>query len=129
MASNRLSYDSCAENRRNQERITPLDYVLYSPKASLCDWCGKKDNTKSELIFSDRVLIENDLIGIDRKQSKCSEQKYQPPSPSIIDELANSPSTFTPAITCQRNVVWTNLVKPTDNGLPKLEVPKLCPNE
>jgi hypothetical protein len=126
MASGRLSYDGCAETQRNTERITPLDYQLYSPKSSLCDWCGKKDSARSELIFADRVVIENDLYGIDRKQSKCSEQKYQPPSPMIISELANSPTKFTPAITCQRNVVWTNLVKPTSNGLPSLELPNIC---
>lgn len=125
MSSNRLTYDDCAANERTKVMVTPLDYVLYSPKSSLCDWCGKKDNTRSELIFQDRVTIENDLVGLDRKQSKCSSQKYQPPSQEIIDSLG-AQTRFTPARVCERDVVWTNLVKPQTNGLPALEVPNLC---
>lgn len=103
---------------------TPLEYQLYSPKTSLCDWCGKKSGERSELQFQDRVQVENDLSGIDRKQSRCSSQKYQPPTP-LVSEF-DPKMQWVPARVCERDVVWTNLTKPSDTGLPELKVPEMC---
>lgn len=124
MASNRLLYDNCAENQRTRSSVTPLDYSLYNPKWTLCDFCGKSENRRSELVFQDRVSIENELSGIDRKHSRCSSQKYQPPNP-LVSEF-DSKTGFTPAIVCERDVAWTNLEKPTSSGLPRLEVPQMA---
>lgn len=120
MASNRLSYDNCAESQKTKTSVTPLDYSLYNPKWGLCSFCGKNENNRSELVFQDRVRIENDLIGIDRKATRCSTDKYQPPQ-----TLDNIHTGFTPALVCERDVVWTNLEKPVSDGLPKLEPPTL----
>lgn len=119
MASNRLSYDECAEQQRTQDRITPLDYQLYNTKLNLCQWCGSKSNTRSELTDDERVTIENDLWNINRKQSKCNSEKFQGPAAPPKDPFM-PPGSFTPAIVCERDVTWTNIVKPTTPGIPDL---------
>ena len=114
-SSNRLSYDVPEFNQRVAESVTPLEYQLYSGKYLRDNWCGKIHNKTSELAFGERVSIENDVLNIDRKSSKASIQKYQPPcdeAPSCNLKHHN----FSPALLCDRNVVWTNLVKPTNPG-------------
>lgn len=118
MSSNRLSYDDCATTQRTNERVTPLTYQLYSNKFTLCQWCGDKhEKTKSELSWAERVTIENDLLNIGRKSSRCDTQKFKP---SVIPPDTTR-SIFTPARICDRDVVWTNLEKPTGTGLPDLK--------
>lgn len=118
MSSNRLSYDDCAYTQRTGERVNPLTYQLFSSKHTLCQWCGDKhEKSKSELSWTERVTIENDLLNIDRKVSKCNTEKFQPSAnpPEVIKSI------FTPARLCDRNVVWTNLQKPTGTGLPDMK--------
>lgn len=114
--SSRLSYDVNEFQQRTTESVTPLEYQLYSGKFQRCNWCGiQNPNKKSELDFSVRVDIENDLLDINRKNSKASANKYQPPcNDAPYCELPNA--NFVPARICDRNVVWTNLEKPTNPG-------------
>ena len=118
MSSNRLSYDECAHAQKTGERVNPLTYQLYPQKHSQCQWCGDKhESTKSELSFMERVTMENDLLNIERKSTRCDNNKYQPPS-TPVDATRG---VLTPARLCERDVVWTNLMKPTSNGLPELK--------
>ena len=118
MASNRLMYDECAHQQRTQDRVTPLEYQLYNSKMTLCQWCGSKNNTRSELTEDERIRIENELWNIDRKQSKCNSQKFQ--GGGATTELPIT-SPFTPALVCERDVAWTNLEKPKSSGIPVLQ--------
>ena len=118
MSSNRLSYDECETTQSTQQKVTPLDFALAN--YTRCNWCGEKDNNKdnnkvSELDFQVRTSIENELLNIDRKASKCSAMKHQPPCPEPTECEGNNYN-FKPALLCDRDVVWTNLVKPTDPG-------------
>jgi hypothetical protein len=115
-SSNRLSYDDCDYHQRNTERVAPLQYQLYGGKYLTCSWCGVKNpNLTSELPFNDRVSIESDLRNIDRKQSRCDGKKYQPPCKEGTNCPLNNAG-FINHIACERDVVWTNLVKPTGPG-------------
>jgi len=125
MSSNRLSYDDCDNVQRNLTSVSPLEYQLYSGKYLGCNWCGKKDGYNSELSHDDRVTIETDLFNLNRKTTKCSNLKFQPScSDPASCELPNT-TKFVPALACERDVVWTNLVKPTDAGLKPVE-PGTC---
>jgi hypothetical protein len=116
-SSNRLSYDECEHNQRNNQRVTPLEYQLYSGYHLTCNFCGLKGpNMSSELTDEQKVLIESELLNIDRKTSKCSANKYQPPCSDPTNCPLNSPYKFVPARVCERDVVWTNLVKPSNPG-------------
>lgn len=116
MSSNRLSYDNCDYQQRNVESVSPLTYQLYSGKYLTCDWCGKNNSPlTSELKFNDRVSIENDLLNINRKQSRCDSQKHRPTCDNPTQcQLDNK--NFVNHRVCDRNVVWTNLVKPSTPG-------------
>jgi hypothetical protein len=113
---NRQPYDDCEYHQRNMERVAPLQYQLYGGKYLTCNWCGKKNAPlTSELQFKDRVTIESDLLNITRKQSRCDGAKYQPP----CNDTTNCPipnGNFINHLNCVRDVVWTNLVKPTTPG-------------
>lgn len=111
MSSNRLSYDECQHSKRTTERVTPLDYLLFPAKYVPTTTCTQNN----ELSFTDRVTIENDMLNIDRKTTKCDSGKYAPPcnDPGHCELPGTN---FVAARVCDRSVVWTNLVKPTTPG-------------
>jgi len=116
MSSNRLTYDNEELKQKDNERVNPLTYQLYAGKYVKCNWCGSQNpNFKSELSFDERVSIENDVLNIDRKTSKASVNQYKPPCADVPNcELSNH--NFVSPLICDRNVAWTNLVKPTGPG-------------
>ena len=117
-SSNRLIYDNCFNEQRNTERVSPLEYQLYDGKYRTCNWCGTKNTPlNSELQFNERVDIETDLFNISRKQSRCDGQKYKPPCDNPTSCQLNN-NNFVNHLVCDREVVWTNLIKPTNTGLP-----------
>jgi hypothetical protein len=126
MSSSRLSYDECEHANRNHERVNPLTYALYSGKYLRCDWCGKKNpDSISELPFINQVTIETDLKNIDRKTTRCSNLKYSPACNGKLESCnIATPVKFTPARVCERDVVWTNLVKPVSTGIPYINTDK-----
>jgi hypothetical protein len=115
-SSNRLSYDECEHNTRNLERVDPFQYQLYSGKYLRCNWCGIKNQGRSELEDGERITIESDLLNIDRRNSRCSINKYQPQCDNPLNCNLNAHD-FSPARLCERDVVWTNLIKPTNPGI------------
>ncbi len=123
MSCNRPSYDDCDFTQRTQDRITPLKYQLYAGKYSQCNWCPKRnagelarEGFSSELDPNQRVIIENELMNIDRKFSRCNDQKFHPTCPTCTIVVPTG-AKFAPPMLCDRDINKSNLEKPTTTAI------------
>lgn len=118
MSSTRLCYDDCDIKSQQNENNSQLNYHIYKPKYDHHIVCRKK-NLTCNMEDQTRTEIENDLLQLDNKSSKCSDKKYQPPcnNPTSCDVSNNN---FTPMRILDREIAWTNIKKPTTNGLPTI---------
>jgi hypothetical protein len=108
MSSDRTLYDKGAYLAKTEQSSRPLEWVLDINANENCKVCGEKPNSTKH---SDRVSLENELFGLDRKNSKDPKQKYQK-SNKIADTL-----NYQPAWLCERNIksnqfLVTNINKP-----------------
>ena len=107
MASDRSLYDQGSYLVKTKESIKPLVYMLELKAHENCTVCGDKPNVS---VHQDRVNLESDLFGINRKLSKDPKAKYQKRN-DIADSL-----NYTPPYLCERNLkADTFLDKSTNN--------------
>lgn len=120
MSSTRLPYDNCELNQSDIQRVDSLNYHLFKPKYSHHDYCSKI-NQNCSMNDTKKTDIENDLRQLDRKTGKCNDSKFKSmcKDPGSC-ELLNKDN-FIPVRVFDRNVAWTNIPKPMNNGL---ELPK-----
>lgn len=82
MSFNRLIYDNCAYKKTVEESTGTLSYVINPIKYENCSKCrvefGVVGGTNVSHDKSKLVDIENDLMNITRKNSKCPSKKYEP---------------------------------------------------
>jgi hypothetical protein len=82
MSFNRLSYDNCAYKKTVEESTGTLSYVINPIKYENCSKCrvefGVVGGTNVSHDKSKLVDIENELMNITRKNSKCPSKKYAP---------------------------------------------------
>lgn len=82
---NRLSYDTCAYKTALSSSVAPLDYMLDPSKYEHCDKCrvelGVVGGTAVSHVTGNLVDLENNLLGIDRPNTKCPSYKFLPPAP------------------------------------------------
>jgi hypothetical protein len=111
MSSNRLTYDKCAYAKTIQESTSPLEYNLFRPKYENCTQCSVGD-FPSIIEFGSRTDIENELHGLDRRESLCPSLKYDPSKNFRSVDLS-------PARLCENIYYITpnNLERPTTNML------------
>jgi hypothetical protein len=76
MSSNRLIYDNCAYATELKESVSPLEYNLFMGKYETCDQCPVGDYPNI-LKFNERTLVENELYGLLRPNTKCPSNKYK----------------------------------------------------
>ena len=93
MASDRSLYDQGAFLIKTKESIKPLAHVLDVTAHENCTICGDKPNV---LVHLDRIIMENDIFGINRKLSKDPRTKYQK-SDKIADDV-----NYNPPYLCER---------------------------
>jgi hypothetical protein len=96
MASDRSTYDQGSFLVKTKESINPLAYVLEIQAHENCTKCGDKPNVS---VHEDRVNLENDIFGINRKLSKDPKQKYQK-NDKIADVL-----NYNPPYLCERYIL------------------------
>jgi hypothetical protein len=101
MASDRTLYDEGAFQVKTKESVKPLAWVLDLNAHETCNTCGDKPNVSKH---EERVDVENDLLGINRKLSQDPSQKYQK-SDTIATQL-----NYAPAYMCERNIVDTTFL-------------------
>lgn len=95
MSSDRSIYDEGAYLAKTNESSKPLSYVLNVNAHENCQVCGEQPNVSKHV---DRISLENDLLGLNRKLSKDPSQKYQK-SEQIAESLD-----YSPAYLCERNL-------------------------
>ena len=146
MASNwnRLKYDQCNYNQEIKVSTEPGMYGVYldryenelgvDPKVQVCNddlqktlgcrLCDENKNAKynndNKTYVNSLVDIEADLRQYTRLNSRCVDNKYKPNNLDCVggnNELCNvDNAVFTPLL-CDRLIVPTNMVRPTNSGL------------
>ena len=111
MSYNRLSYDKCAYTKEISESVSALDYNIFRPKF-VHKKCTDTEDMANEVSFIDRTITENELYGINRRNSLCPNEKFNPNNKF-------TPPEFSPNSVCQGvyRMTPTNLDKPTTNML------------
>ena len=110
MSSNRLMYDRCAYATEIKESTEPLEYNLFLGKFENCKTCPVGDYP-NVLPFGPKTMVESELLGLTRENSKCPSKKYQANSgfkdcvPLSAARMCESIYYITP----------NNLEKPTSN--------------
>ena len=82
---NRLTYDCCAYSKALSESVAPLDYMMDTSKYEHCNKCrielGVVGGTAVSHVSGNLVDLENNLLGLDRPNTKCPSYKFLPPAP------------------------------------------------
>ena len=107
MASDRSTYDQGSFLWKTKESVKPLAYMLEIKAHENCTRCGTLPNVS---VHEQRVNLENDLFGINRKLSKDPRNKYQK-SDKIADVL-----NYNPPYLCERNLTAQSFVDQTDGN-------------
>ena len=95
MSSDRTIYDKEAYLVKTSESNKPLKWMLDLNAYENCEVCGDKPNRS---IHPNRVELESELFGLDRKLSRDPKQKYQK-----SDKIAKNLN-YAPAFVCERNI-------------------------
>ena len=95
MASDRNLYDQGSFMWKTKESIKPLSYMLEIQAYENCTKCGTAPNVTEH---EQRVNLENDLFGINRKLSKDPRAKYQ--KTDKIADILN----YNPPYLCERTL-------------------------
>ena len=95
MSSDRTIYDKEAYLVKTNESNKPLKWILDLNAHENCEICGDKPNIS---VHPNRVDLESELFGLDRKLSRDPKSKYQK-SENIAETL-----NYTPAYVCERNI-------------------------
>lgn len=108
MSYNRLQYDKCAYDTEIKESVSVLGYTIFKPKY-VHKQCLETD-ISNEVSFVDRTVTENELYGIDRRNSLCPSKKFNPDNNFVNPK-------YSPNRICESiySMTPTNLEKPSDN--------------
>ena len=107
MASDRSIYDQGSYLVKTKESIKPFVYMLDIKAHENCTICGDKPNVS---VHQDRVNIESDLFGINRKLSKDPKAKYQK-----RDDIADTLN-YVPPYLCERNLKASIFLDQSENN-------------
>jgi len=138
--NSRLMYDSCAQAEKTKTVVAPGNYAMFldnyvSPtlksskdivclnetKTIGCNQCDTNKNATLELgpqSFVQRADIEDNLRGVKRNLTKCTNQKFMSCEVNAANRIAgecNNVITVNPYL-CDRNIVPTNLKFPISKG-------------
>jgi len=93
MSSNRLIYDSCAYEKRLDESVGPLSYLLNPMKYENINKCrhelGLVGGTDVSQISGNLVDLESDLRGQTRMNTDCPNKKFNPSNGGITNNKIN----------------------------------------
>jgi hypothetical protein len=120
MASDRSIYDQGAYLNKTKESIKPLSYMLQVSSFENCEKCGDKPNVTKH---AERVELENDLFGINRKLSQDPKQKYQM-DPKIAKTL-----NYNPPYLCERNITHPSFISTVNTNKYMEDLRKLSPEK
>ena len=95
MSSDRSLYDKQSYLVKTDEASKPLEHTLDINRQEACIVCGDSPNVTNH---ADRVALENDLLGHNRKLSRNPGDKYQK-NPNIANTL-----NYSVPFLCERNL-------------------------
>ena len=107
MSSDRPNNDMGSYNIKTKESNKPLDYMFMINAHENCTTCGDQPNVSVHL---DRVNLENDLFGLNRKLSRDPKEKYQF-DPTIAKTL-----NYNPPYLCERYITDPSFINPTNKN-------------
>ncbi len=107
MESDRPNYDMGAFLVKTKESIKPLAYMLEVNAHENCTPCGDKPNVS---VHEQRVNLESDLFGINRKLSRDPRMKYQK-SDKIAETL-----NYNPPYLCERKLTDSTFIDTVDHN-------------
>jgi len=138
--NSRLIHDLCARSEKTKTSVAPANYSMFidnyiSPtlktskdvvclnetKTVGCESCETNKNATLNLgpqSFVQRADIEDNLRGVKRNLSKCTNQKYMSCEIKAANRIAGECTnviTVNPHL-CDRNIVPTNLKFPVSRG-------------
>ena len=121
MASDRSIYDQGVYMVKTKESVKPLSYMLQINAHESCKVCGDRPNVS---IHEERVNLENDILGIQRKVSRDPKTQYQM-NPNIAASL-----NYVPPYLCERNITDPSFINSTNTNkymddLKKTSPPKM----
>lgn len=120
MSSDRGLYDEGVFMIKTKESSKPLSWILDLQAHESCMACGDKPNVSKHV---ERVDVENDLFGINRKLSNDPKMKYQK-SEEIATQL-----NYSPAYLCERNITHTSFLETKSNNSYMENLRKLSPED
>lgn len=107
MSSDRTIYDEGAFQVKTKESTKPLHWILGLHAHESCMVCGDKPNVTKH---AERVDVENDLFGINRKLSNDPRMKYQ--KSDVIAKQLN----YAPPYLCERNITHDSFLEKTERN-------------
>ena len=105
MASDRPIYDQGVYMIKTKESSKPLSYMLQINAHENCQMCGVKPNVSKH---EERVSLENDILGIERKVSRDPLTQYQ------MNPLIAKTLNYTPPYLCERSLNHPTFINNTD---------------
>jgi len=107
MQSDRNIYDQEAYMIKTKESNKPLSYMLMINAHENCMMCGDVPNVS---VHTDRVNLENDILGLTRKLTKDPKKEYQM-DPAIAKTL-----NYVPPYLCERSISDPSFVNQTNTN-------------
>jgi hypothetical protein len=107
MASDRPIYDQGVYMIKTKESIKPLSYMLQVNAHENSQTCGPTPNVTKH---DERVTLENDLFGLNRKKTRDPKTQYQK-DPEIAKTL-----NYTAPYLCERNISDPSFVNTTNTN-------------
>lgn len=105
MASDRSIYDQGVYTIKTKESSKPLSYMLQINAYENCQACGATPNVSKH---DERVNLENDILGIQRKVSRDPLTQYQ------MNPLIAKTLNYTPPYLCERSLNHPTFINNTN---------------
>lgn len=109
MASDRSIYDQGVYTVKTKESVKPLSYMLQINAHENCEVCsvGVKPNVSKH---EERVNLENDIFGLERKVSRDPKTQYQ------MNPLIAKTLNYIPPYLCERSLNHPTFINNTDTN-------------
>lgn len=123
---NRLRYDRCAYEKDLVQSVEPLQMVMYLGKYENNSKCTYNENNNWRRFDDAIIKAENELKGISRRASNCSQFKYSPNCP-LSDTCTSTFDDSVPVVLAQEvcPIIFNNIPKMTGPGY-ELDTETLC---
>ena len=115
---NRLSYDTCAYQKKVAQSTGSLEYQMYAGKYENDQRCVANDKSNWKPFDDEIITRENELSGRSKRATKCPQYQHSPncdrSSGICISTYDNSNPIVMPSDAC--SITPNNLIRPSNPG-------------